>query len=79
MSDKKDFHFFTSSALHWNTHEDLLKCLTRQKRMDTAKSQMYQATFCNVYKVPLPADAKYSIDHYAPEVEGTEFITTVNY
>jgi hypothetical protein len=79
MSDKQEFHFFTSSALHWNTHEDLLKVLMRQKKMDTAKSQMYQATFCNVFKVPLPADAKYSIENYEPEVEGTEFIATVKY
>lgn len=79
MSDQKterqDFHWFTSSVLHWRTDASLTRCLNRQRRADTDKSSMYRAKACCVYRVPLPADADYKIRDYRPVVDGVEFIT----
>ena len=77
--DKKQFHFFVSSGLHWNTGEDLYEVLQRQKRMDRARGTTFKCDGCNVFKVPLPNDAKYQIDNYQPQVEGVEFIDSVQW
>lgn len=79
MTKKQQYHYFATSCLHWNTDEDLLKCLEKQKRKDQNKSSPYQATMCAVYKVPLPIDADYEIDNYAPVVEGVELVAKINY
>ena len=82
MTKKKEqpaqtFHWFASSLLNWSTHEDLLKCLERQKRLDRSGNNKMAA--CNVFKVPLPADATYEIEWYQPQVDGTQFIATITY
>lgn len=64
-----EYHWFTSSALNWRTGTDLAKVLASQKRADTGPSS-FQALACNIWIVPLPDDAKYSINNYAPEVDG---------
>jgi len=78
MKNKKH-HYFASSALNWTTNESLEKCLQQQRRADTAKGNLYKIETCAVYKVPLPADAHYSIDNYIPKVEGVELIDRVVY
>lgn len=81
MSNEQEiqqFHFFASSFLYYHFDEDLLKCLEAQKRSDRQNGEM-QANSCNVYKVPLPADATYRIKEFRPDVEGVEFIATIRY
>lgn len=68
-------HFFVSSGAYWNTGTDLLAVLSRQAKLDKSAG----ATRCAVYKVPLPVDAPYEINFYAPQVEGAVLVTVVEY
>ena len=77
----KPFHFFCSSFANWTTDDDLYKCLKRQRAVDVdGMKKNYQVKFCNVWKVPgTNKGTKYDIDNYAPQVEGVEFITKVEW
>ncbi len=77
--DKQQFHFYAVSCLNWNTNADLLKVLLAQRKADKPRGGGYQTGGCTVYKVPLPADAHYSIDNYVPEVDGIERIADITY
>ncbi len=69
MVDEQEYHFFTSSATNWRTDKSLMKCIERQRLADGGSVKGF-----NIYKVPLPSDAEYKINNYAPEVKDTEFI-----
>ena len=65
-------HFYASSAAEWMTttpNRDIRQLL---KIMDRSKYQY------SVWLVPLPHDANYQIERYAPKVEGAVFIGTFN-
>lgn len=68
-------HFFVSSHMYWQTGTDLLEVLARQAKLDKSAGVKQ----CAVYKVPLPYDAPYEINYYAPQVEGATFITVIEY
>ena len=68
-------HFFVSSTMWWQTGTDLLDVLSRQAKLDRGTGVKQ----CAVYKVPLPEDAPYEINFYAPQVEGAELVTVVEY
>lgn len=72
---KDSQHFFVSSHMWWQTGTDLLEVLARQAKLDKGTGVKQ----CAVYKVPLPVDAPYEINYYAPQVEGAEFVTVVEY
>lgn len=72
---KDSEHFFVCSNMYWQTGTDLLEVLTRQAKLDKSAG----AHQCAVYKVPLPADAPYEINYYAPQVEGAELVTIIEY
>ena len=73
---KKDAeHFFCSSSMYWNVGTDLLELLTRQAKLDKNGG----AKLCAVYKVPLPVSEDYDNNYYAPQVEGAELITMIEY
>jgi hypothetical protein len=73
---KKDAeHFFVSSVMWWQTGTDLLEVLARQAKLDKGTGVKQ----CAVYKVPLPEDAPYEINFYAPQVEGAELVTVIEY
>ena len=78
MTDATQYHFFASSGLSWHTGTDLLKLIATQKRADRPKKGLRAGGF-NVYVVPLPESAHYSIDEYKPEVEGTYWVFGYNY
>lgn len=77
--ENREYHWFTSSCLHWRVDTNLLKCINRQKRADTGKNQIYTAKACKVWRVPLHIDTDYLISDYAPAVDGAEFIETITY
>lgn len=65
-------HFYASSAAEWMTttpHRDIRQLL---KLMDKSKYQY------SLWLVPLPHDASYQIEQYAPKVEGAILIGTFN-
>jgi len=68
-------HFFASSVMWWQTGTDLLEVLARQAKLDKGTGVKQ----CAVYKVPLPEDAPYEINYYAPQVEGAVLVTVVEY
>lgn len=76
---KQPHHYFISSAYNWSTDADLLKALTKQKRVDTNKLAFYRAKRADVWLVPLPADAEYRIENYRPQVDGIVFLGTITY
>ena len=61
MTDKTQYHFFTTSSISWHVGTDLLKLINTQKRADQPK-QGIRSTGFNVYVVPLPKDSHYDID-----------------
>jgi len=71
--DKPDYHWFASSIANWSCNNSLTKCLNSQRRVDRADSRL-KILGCNVYRVPGDSKQHYGINHYAPEVEGTECI-----
>ena len=77
---ERDYHFFTSSSLNWRTHASLKECMTRQEAVDL-ESSMIQPRGYTIYKVLLPADARYSINNYRPVVDESLLIRvdTVHY
>jgi hypothetical protein len=78
MTDEIQYHFFASSQLTWHTGTDLLKLINTQKKADQPKAGL-RATGFNVYVVPLPESAHYSIDEYKPEVTGSYWLWGYNY
>lgn len=68
-------HFFVSSAMWWQVGTDLLDVLSRQAKLDKGTGVKQ----CAVYRVPLPEDAPYEINYYAPQVEGAVLLTVVEY
>jgi len=73
--EKDSEHFFVSSVMWWQTGTDLLDVLSRQAKLDKGTGVKQ----CAVYKVPLPEDAPYEINFYAPQVEGAELVTVIEY
>lgn len=75
------YHYFTSSALHWCAGGDLLKTIARQKKADIDKSRSYNATGFSLYRVPLPdsKDHPYKIHNFVPKVEGVEWLLNYQY
>jgi hypothetical protein len=68
-------HFFVSSYMYWHTGTDLLDVLSRQAKADMKAG----VKRCNVYKVPVPMGAVYEVDNYRPQIDGTTFVTVVEY
>jgi hypothetical protein len=62
---QKPCHFFASSVASWRTDADLDKLVAWMKKGGYP---------FNLWKVPLPAAASYSISNYAPVAEGCTFI-----
>ena len=58
----------------WITDKDVNKAIRRIKREDQKVCKG-----CNVFYVPLPADAHYEINYYQPQVEGVQFLGNYNY
>lgn len=56
------YHYFGSSAAEWKTAEDLRDLINWFER---------SAFPYTLYLVPLDIDADYTIQYYAPRVEGT--------
>ena len=77
---ERDYHFFTSSAAHWQTNGSLSECMYLQEKRDKASTYMVPRGY-SVYKVLLPNDSKYQIDHYRPELPEDQliYIDTVVY
>jgi len=68
----KQHHFYASNSGEWMTTtptRDIRKLL---KFMDNAKCQY------SLWLVPLPHDAHYQIERYAPQVKGAILIGTFN-
>jgi hypothetical protein len=61
----KDYHFFLSSVGEWRTGRNLEELINKMKRDNLP---------FNVFYVPLPDDAEYKIDFYAPQVKGAVFL-----
>jgi hypothetical protein len=72
----EDFHYFSSSALHWRTDTNIIKLVNSQKRADRAKESSFKAAKFAVWRVPVHVDSNYEIDNYAPQVEGAEVLFT---
>lgn len=75
-----DFHYFASHALGWataETKEDAIEKLWRQFTSGDIRKWLQNAHKSGEFglhfwccRVPLPADADYRIEYYAPKVEG---------
>ena len=74
QNGKASSHWFVSSVANWEAGTDLTKVLANQRRRDKTCKMYKQPLDVHIYRVPLASDAPYSINNYAPEVEGTEFI-----
>lgn len=62
-------HWFVSSCVNYETDTDLRKALKRLARRDKSAGLKPNCDVV-IYLVPLPATANYSINNYAPQVEG---------
>ena len=72
------FHFFTSSCLGWETGDNLIKVLNRQKKAD--KGPHMSAARCALWIVPGTCkDTDYKIFNFAPQINGAVFIAMINY
>jgi hypothetical protein len=69
----KEFHFFCSSATNWTTGESLRDTMARQEANDLCSTYMQPKGY-RVFKVLLPNDAKYGINHYRPELPAEQLI-----
>jgi len=67
-----NFHFFASSMFTWATTNDTRDLLDL---LDLFKKEGYPFS---LFKVPGDWDAHYSIEHYAPQVDGAELLGTYN-
>ena len=78
----KQYHFFSSSVLHFITDDDLGRCIRRQTKADKEmKSRGFNIKSCNVWKIPQPLEGgeNYAIEFYEPQVEGRIFLDTIDY
>jgi hypothetical protein len=67
----KDYHYYAADTYGWTTDEDCNTAI--QKRINDTGACL----IINVWLVPLPEKASYSIDYYKPEVEGVKFLFQV--
>ena len=74
-------HYFASSITAWRTGDCLLTIMNDVKASDKrmVKSRGMAGTELVAFYVPLPADASYDIDNYAPVVEGAIQLAKINY
>tara|TARA_R100001440_G_C2480526_1_gene113287 strand:- start:6 stop:383 length:378 start_codon:yes stop_codon:yes gene_type:complete len=75
--ERKPHHYFGSNILVWRTSEDLLELLNFFTEYSNKHRQQYfGAQRFSLWKIHLPKDAPYDIDHYEPIVEDKELIGT---
>lgn len=74
----RQFHYFASSVANWNVADTMGEVIKRQTRADKQMmgSHFSKITF-DIYRVPLPLDAHYKINHYQPVVEGIELLESI--
>lgn len=79
-STGKPHHYMVVSFLGWNFDEDLFKALKSRAALDARERKRIGITTlqANIWKIPLPVTAEYRIREFKPDVEGAEFIDTVN-
>jgi len=75
MPEEQEFHFFCSTVYGWTARSDLWAALNDLKKTGGYSGTAKKGTEYLVYKVPGKSTDDYRINFYAPEVEGTEFIT----
>lgn len=78
----EQYHFFATSAVNWTTDANLAECLRRQLAADRdAQRSLYGARAVYVYKVLLPAEAKYKITVNGPVLPDDQviFIDRIGY
>lgn len=63
--DGVKFHFFASSVGEWRTGKDVEELVKLMRKGGLP---------FNLFYVPLPEDAEYSITMYAPKVDGALFL-----
>jgi len=68
---KAEHHYFCSSSSSFAWDNSLLACLTRIADED---SQYEFISGCNVWRVPGDESVEYSIQYFAPQIEGAEYI-----
>lgn len=75
-STGKEFHYFVVSIMGWNVHEDLFSALKSRAALDARVRKINKLT-ANIFKVPVSITENYKIVDYVPQVEGVEFIDSV--
>lgn len=68
MRKQEPFHFFASSIATWAT---TTKYLDLRDLISLMETEPYRY---NLWRVPGDHDAVYSIEHYAPKVEGAVWL-----
>ena len=68
MQKQEPFHFFASSIATWAT---TTKHRSLRDLLELMESEPYRYS---LWKVPGDDDANYSIEHYAPKVEGAVWL-----
>lgn len=74
---EQEHHFFASSYLNWTCGRTLEEVKKRQAKADGASG--FPVDWFNVYKVPGPVERPYGIRNYRPDVEGVEYVESVQY
>lgn len=65
-----NFHFYAASVGAWRTSDNLDELITLMKAGDMA---------FNIWYVPVPNDAPYEINFYAPQVDGAIYLGFYTY
>ena len=75
IREKDDYHYFASSGVGWNTGDDIVKVLQVRRQEDKNLASGFQ-----VWEVPgKNKEANYTIQWYAPQVEGARSIIVEEY
>lgn len=72
MNDNREWHYFVTTITDWTAGKTLLEAVNRLPKPSI------DFPYLAIWRVPGPKDAGYSIEMYAPNVEGAELIYVDN-
>lgn len=70
------YHYFITTALHWDIDEDLLEAMKKNRKKH---GKNVSGVAWAIYKVPAPISTDYKILHFEPQFNGTKLVEMGTY